>query len=1029
MKMSKKLLCLILAMVLLISNIAIIGNVFAQTADTEPLKIEVTTDKTSYTAYGIAEITVNITNISDETVNNVKAEAVFEQLAPVSSKTSETYKEIETLESGENFALSYKATLNTNKVSVSFFEKIIIWFVRLFNGGYNATSHNIEAVTENITQIKFGKYTAENVVNVYYEYSEDEDLIIYTEVFDKINKVKNENNYINLPIEQKVEIIKKILNQLEQQGKIKNITYNSTSNFFHFDFSTFGSGGVVVENTHDNNCFSSTNTIVESNNENRSIIETYSNVSLQTSQNIDSNWLFVFGATEEDNSSKSNIMQIKNEYKELGVNIEFQNDATVETYTNMENKDLIYIMAHGGNVDNNEQPYITTTEIATSEKIKKYKNDIKSGDIELISNAEKVYFWILPSFIENKYTNNELDNAIVLLTCCDAFGSNNKENYRWAEAFKNSGASAVVGFCNSVLQSYACCFYERMIYYICQNYSVRDSFDNACTEIGYNDNDFIKYYATNFEEKDQPAYPILSTQNNDKKYSEDLLSDMGAFSFTVKDELTNEPVEDVSVIIYQLEPDGSQNALIRCYKTDSNGSVLAKLPNGKYYYVYGKENYIDSEECSFEIENNEYVVLLYPIYLKREQIQYRGVVCSDDFFNGIPNVEITIESTEYTNKYSATTNESGTFYMNMPAGSYKVTCTHEDFEAFEKIVNLPIEFDEIRLNKKVIKGNISGNIKDFSNKTPIENATVKFIMASDTNKVYEANSNSDGYFSKQIPSGNYSVTVSKEGYLPRTIQNIVVNGNETTYLSESLMLIPNDARPEISGKVINAISGNSEANVELRFRYNHGNNSGEYITTDGENVLVLVSDENGYYYTDKLPIGYYTIEASKNNFITSTYDVVCVNGATDQNVVISPQLSDGELRVVLRWGNNPRDLDSHLVANLNDGTQYHVYYDDKKGYHNDILSSYLDVDDRNGVGPETTTIYNLNEGTYKFYVHRYDGNGYISTSNAEVKLYQGDNLIATYNVPVDQGNGDYWNVFEYSNGNIRTINTITDSPE
>lgn len=196
MKKPKKFLCLILAMVILIPNIALLSTAFAQTTDSEPLKIEVTTDKSSYTAYGIAEITVKVTNTSDEAVNNISAEAVFEQLAPV-GKNNETFKEIESLQSGESFTFSYKATLNPNKVNINFFEKIILWFVRLFNGGYTATSHNIEADTENITEIKFGKYTAENVVKVGYKKilnnSEAYNQLIHNVNIDEVYQHNSEN--------------------------------------------------------------------------------------------------------------------------------------------------------------------------------------------------------------------------------------------------------------------------------------------------------------------------------------------------------------------------------------------------------------------------------------------------------------------------------------------------------------------------------------------------------------------------------------------------------------------------------------------------------------------------------------------------------------------------------------------------------------------------------------------------------------------------------------------------------------------
>ncbi|MBR5497033.1 MAG: leucine-rich repeat protein [Clostridia bacterium] len=174
----KKILCMLLVCAMVIVPCSVFGNVSAQTDDTEPLTVEVTTDKSSYNTYDIAKITVKVTNASDETVNSIVAQAGFDTLAPA-GRDSVTYKEVENLQPGESFSFSYKATLNAKKFGLmNFFEKIILWFVRLFNGGYTATEHNLPENLQYISQttdIRFGgKYPAQNVVVVGYD---DEDII------------------------------------------------------------------------------------------------------------------------------------------------------------------------------------------------------------------------------------------------------------------------------------------------------------------------------------------------------------------------------------------------------------------------------------------------------------------------------------------------------------------------------------------------------------------------------------------------------------------------------------------------------------------------------------------------------------------------------------------------------------------------------------------------------------------------------------------------------------------------------------
>lgn len=45
-------------------------------------------------------------------------------------------------------------------------------------------------------------------------------------------------------------------------------------------------------------------------------------------------------------------------------------------------------------------------------------------------------------------------------------------------------------------------------------------------------------------------------------------------------------------------------------------------------------------------------------------------------------------------------------------------------------------------------------------------------------------------------------------------------------------------------------------------------------------------------------------------------------------------------------------------------------------------------------------------------------------SNAQVKLYKGNQLIKVYNVPVT-GSGRYWNVFTLTNEQMQDVNLIS----
>ena len=87
---------------------------------------------------------------------------------------------------------------------------------------------------------------------------------------------------------------------------------------------------------------------------------------------------------------------------------------------------------------------------------------------------------------------------------------------------------------------------------------------------------------------------------------------------------------------------------------------------------------------------------------------------------------------------------------------------------------------------------------------------------------------------------------------------------------------------------------------------------------------------------------------------------------------------------------------------------------------------HLDLDDTDGNGPETITLKPTTTEPYYYYIYRYAGDGTVATSGAHIEIYNGENCIRTFDVPTDQGDGDYWNVFAIVNGTLVVNNTITD---
>ncbi|HHV80203.1 TPA: hypothetical protein GXX44_00785 [bacterium] len=217
----------------------------------------------------------------------------------------------------------------------------------------------------------------------------------------------------------------------------------------------------------------------------------------------------------------------------------------------------------------------------------------------------------------------------------------------------------------------------------------------------------------------------------------------------------------------------------------------------------------------------------------------------------------------------------------------------------------------------------------------------------------------------------------------------------------------------ISGTVKNAVTGDALSGATVK--------AGGIQTTTGS---------NGTYKLENVPAGTQTVTASKTGYITDSKQVLVVGDqeTTNVNFALSPPTAAGQIRIVLTWGENPEDLDSHLLVPTSDNNGdlgYEVYFGEE-GSDTAYPFAKLDTDDTTSYGPETVTIYQRYTQKYKYFVHHWYGTGDLAHSGAVVKVYSGASLIKTYNVPTTQtANHFYWYVFDInSDGSITDRNVI-----
>jgi len=222
-----------------------------------------------------------------------------------------------------------------------------------------------------------------------------------------------------------------------------------------------------------------------------------------------------------------------------------------------------------------------------------------------------------------------------------------------------------------------------------------------------------------------------------------------------------------------------------------------------------------------------------------------------------------------------------------------------------------------------------------------------------------------------------------------------------------------DSFNELEGKIslyfLNALNARpiKDANVEL-------NGIGSFSTDMNGRIQFTAPND---------PFAKIPVKVSKSGYIKTDFILELKAGTIIMNrFSLSPEIPIRHVRMVLDWGESPRDLDAHLEKE----NDYHISYRNRKRTMDG--TAMLDRDDTNGFGPETITVTSLDyNGKYEYRIEDFSNRNKksdeLSKSGAEVKVYAKGKMMHHFKVPVNQ-RGNIWKVFEIKNNKIISINKI-----
>lgn len=369
------------------------------------------------------------------------------------------------------------------------------------------------------------------------------------------------------------------------------------------------------------------------------------------------------------------------------------------------------------------------------------------------------------------------------------------------------------------------------------------------------------------------------------------------------------------------------------------------------------------------------------------------------------------------------------WYRSMRLGNYGATTEFKDVRtavvraarklniSAEQLAIIKDAFDQVGIEGA--SGTISGTITDHNSHYPVQGAVVNAML----NSVIPINAGrqttgADGKYSFNLEysRSKYIINITAQNYVEFfAIQTI----EESEDKKMDVALVRSGSG---SGSIIvrSAVDDSIIDGVTLNFRRGwnmHPENASTVRSGD-------VTGANGTFTYNNIASGYYTVEMIKDGYAVSYFNITIAPGENSmQTGYLSPTMSDSEYRVVLSWGANPRDLDSHLAGRHPNGSSAHVYFGSQSGSVNG-KSIYLDIDDTTSYGPETITFEADTESSYEYYIVWYAGYGTWKNSEAVINVYNGNRHVAVYPVPEVDNSSGVWSVFRIRRGILTPINEI-----
>ncbi|MFA0212633.1 tandem-95 repeat protein, partial [Vibrio artabrorum] len=262
-----------------------------------------------------------------------------------------------------------------------------------------------------------------------------------------------------------------------------------------------------------------------------------------------------------------------------------------------------------------------------------------------------------------------------------------------------------------------------------------------------------------------------------------------------------------------------------------------------------------------------------------------------------------------------------------------------------------------------------------------------------------------------IVSADVAITIEEDGSYTITQEELLQFATDIEDDDMTAIIGEQGDETTVTGTVLDAETSNPVSGAEVT------------LTDSAGNSYTTVTDDSGNYSVAGSVVDQGTVTIEQDGSITSSFLVPAGEDVNGGVTAISEVLEETDMRIVVTWGENPRDMDNHLwLYDTENGNELdHINYRDMSHDLGEGNVVQQDVDDTNGGGPETITIPNYQDADMHYSVHNYTDRSWDveGVEDVRVQVFVGDTLVETFSPDLsDNPSGDHWHVFDLVNGII-----------